>query len=480
MTLAASMPAHRPPALSRISAETRARIDEGLMSGRLPWQVKLYLFCVAIPIWFNAGPLLMSSLRLYLMIMIIPVLIRLLMGAYGKLIATDWLFIAHTAWMAVALGVKSPEYVVSQVGSFGMEFLGGYAIGRAYVRTPEVFLALCRALALIVLCLVPFAIYETQTGRPLIIEWISRLPGLNSFEIVTTEGRFGLERVQGNFAHPIHFGLFCSVAFSLTFVALKGVVGNTRRWITATIVAATGFLGLSSGAWLAIILQVGLIAWATAFDRIRWRWWLLVGLFALAYVVIDIFSNRTPIRVFMSYATFSAHTAYWRGLIFEWGIANVLGSTEKGIPASPLFGLGMGDWVRPYYMYSGSMDNFWLVMAVRFGVPGFLLIAVGYAIAITRIMRRDFTTDPVLTQIRRAWVFTFLGLTFTLCTVHVWSTIYSFVFFMFGAGIWLIMAQPSQSDMPTTRDEDDPAAMMMPRGRSTYSRFPVKQGRIGT
>jgi hypothetical protein len=435
------------------------------MRGRLPVPVVLYLLCVVIPIWFNAGPLLMSTLRLFLLVMIVPVMIRLLMGAYGRVIVTDWLFVFHTAWMIVALGVTSPEYVVSQVGSVGMEFLGGYAIGRAYVRTPEVFLALCRALALIVFCLLPFAIYETQTGRPPIADWINSLPGIRSVEIVNTDRRLGLERVQGPFAHPIHFGLFCSVTFSLTFVALKGVVGNTRRWIIATIVAATGFLGLSSGAWLAIILQIALIAWATVFDRIRWRWWLLLGLFALAYVVIDIFSNRTPIRVFMSYATFSPHTAYWRSLIFEWGFANVIGRAADGIPASPLFGIGMNDWIRPAFMYTNSVDNFWLVQAMRYGIPGFLLLAIGYAIVIARVMRRDFTSDPVLAQIRRAWVFTLLGLTFTLCTVHVWGSVYSFIFFIFAAGIWLITAEPARSDAAAPATPDP-----RPSG-PTYSRF---------
>ncbi len=455
----------RPPAVRGVFVETQARLDAGLMSARLPWQVTVYLFCVVVPIWFNAGPLLMSTLRLFLMMMIIPVLIRLLMGTYGRMIITDWLFIAHTVWMVVALGVMSPEAVVTQVGSVGMEFMGGYAIGRAYVRTPEVFLALCRALALIVLCLTPFALYEAQTGRPLIVEWIQRLPGIRSVEIVNIDQRLGLERVQGAFAHPIHFGLFCSVAFSLTFVALKGVIGNTRRWITATVVAATGFLGLSSGAWLAILLQIALIIWAAVFYRIRWRWWLLVGLFALAYVVIDLFSDRTPIRVFMSYATFSAHNAYWRGIIFEWGVANVLGSVEKGIQGSPIFGLGMGDWVRPSFMYSGSMDNFWLVMAVRYGIPGFLFLSIGYAIVIARVMRRDFTADPVLIQIRRAWVFTFLGLTFTLCTVHVWGSVYSFIFFIFAAGIWLITAEPARTDAAAP-------ATPYPRLRGpAYSRF---------
>lgn len=441
------------------------------MSGRLPWPVVAYLFCVVVPIWFNAGPLLMSSLRLYLIVLIIPVMLRLLAGNYGRLIATDYLFLAHTIWIALALGVKSPDMMITQVGSVGMEFLGGYAVGRAYVRTPETFLALCRALTLIVLCLLPFALYEGQTGRSIILEAIDKLPGIQSYVMGRPDPRLGLFRAQTAFDHAIHHGLFCSIAFSLTFVALKGVVSNSRRWISAGVVVATGFLGLSSGAWLAILLQIALIAWAATFDRLRWRWWLLLGLFVLAYVVIDILSNRTPIEVFMSYATFSAHNAFWRGQIFEWGVANVFGSSEKGIAASPIFGIGLRDWVRPYYMYSGSMDNFWLVVTVRYGVPGFLFLAVGYTIAIARVMRRDFTADPVLAQIRRAWVFTFLGLTFTLCTVHVWTSIFSFTFFMFGAGIWLIMAQPT---LPKARDSNS----LIDRSSTSklgYSRFPIVQ-----
>ena len=138
--------------------------------------------------------------------------------------------------------------------------------------------------------------------------------------------------------------------------------------------------------------------------------------------------------------------------------------------ANPFFGLGMNDWVRPHFMYSGSMDNFWLVMAVRFGIPGFLFLAVGYAWAIFLIMRRKFDSDVMLSNIRRAWVFTFLGLSFTLVTVHVWATIYSFVFFMFGAGIWLVTAQPGDQDpdTPVKDDQEDST----PVGRR-FSRFPA-------
>lgn len=456
-----------------ITTETQARLDSGLMRGRLPLPVAIYLLCMVIPVWFFVGPLYLSTLRLLLLVMTLPLLIGLLSGRYGRMILTDWLFLAHIAWATVAMAVNSPDRVVEQMGSVGTEFIGGYLLGRAYIRTPETFLALCRWLVAIVLILLPFTIHESRVGAAIMLELIRGLPGIETFAKVPPDPRMGLFRAQTVFAHPIHHGLFCSIAFSLAFVALKGVVSDTRRWISAGLIAAAGFLGLSSGAWLAILLQMGLIIWATAFDRITWRWWLLVGFFVVAYVVVDVLSNRTPIRVFMSYATFSPHNAYWRGIIFEWGLANVIGSAEKGIVGSPWFGIGINDWVRPGFMHSGSMDNFWLVMAVRYGLPGFLLLAVGYILVIAKVMRRDFTADPVLRQIRRAWVFTMLGLSFTLSTVHVWSSVYSFIVFIFATGIWLITAQQVSTD--TTQKEQVPSRDE--HQANAYSRFPIRAPR---
>ena len=420
------------------------------VKSKLPLPALIYLLAVLIPIGFQLGPLAMTTLRLFLLVMIVPLMIRLLRGVYGKIFLTDILFIAHILWATLALAVNNPDQVVQQVGSVGMEFLGGYVMGRAYIRTPEAFAALCRTLVVLVLLTIPFAVHEALTGRPLIIEFLRKLPGMTSVAIVTIEGRMGLERVQASFAHPIHYGLFCSVAFSLAFVALKDQSSTARRYFTSVLIAGSGFLALSSGALLAIILQLFLIAWAGLFATVKQRWWLLIALFALAYVVIDIFSNRTPIRVFMSYATFSAHNAYWRSIIFEWGM--------KSVWIHPLFGIGLHDWVRPSFMHSGSMDNFWLVMAVRYGIPGFVPLVLGYIITTAKVMRRDFSADPTLTLFRRAWVFTFLGLSFTLTTVHVWTNIYSFVFFMFGAGVWLITAMPQTVDTTAAKTRANPAA----------------------
>jgi hypothetical protein len=258
----------------------------------------------------------------------------------------------------------------------------------------------------------------------------------------------GLERVQAVFSHPIHYGLFCSVAFSMCMVALRDQISTPRRYISSVVVVLSGFLALSSGGLLAIVMQAGLILWATMLATVKNRWKILAGILAFLYVAIDLASNRQPIDVFMSYATFSAHSAYWRSIIFEWGM--------KTVWNYPIFGIGQNDWVRPWFMRSPSVDNYWLLMAMRFGIPGFLLVLCGYVLGLYHIIRRDFTHDPVLSKIRLTWVFTFLGLSFTLCTVHVWTYIYSFVFFMYGAGMFLITIE-GQGSEGAPQDADVPA-----------------------
>lgn len=429
-----------------------------LADGAIPLPVLIYLLCVVIPIGFQVGPLAMTTLRLFMLIMIVPLMVRLVFGHYGRILLTDVMFVLFIGWTFVSLAANNPDKVIQNVGSAGIEFLGGYIVGRAYIRGSADFIALCKWIGLLALATLPFALLETLTGRPLIIETLRKLPGLTSVAIVDIEKRMGLERVQAVFAHPIHYGLFCSVAFTMSFIALRDVTGTTWRYVSSAIIAFSGFLALSSGALLAILLQIALIGWSRAFAAIQWRWWLLIGIFVLAYVAIDLLSNRTPIRVFMSYATFSAHNAYWRGIIFEWGMKSVWGH--------PLLGIGLNDWERPHFMYSGSMDNFWLVNAVRYGIPGFLFLAIGYVLGIFRVMRRDFSESETLSLLRKAWVFTFLGLTFTLSTVHIWTNIYSFVFFVFGAGMWMVTVSETPDDGVKST-----AAAGEDKRRAPYTRF---------
>lgn len=384
--------------------------------------VTIYLALVVLPIRFMVGPLQMTGLRMYLLIMLVPLAVAALRR---KPSLPDLLLPLFVLWAGVCMFVNTPAQVIEHTGAMFLELAGGYYLARSFITNADQFRALIRVLTALVLLCFPLAIYETMTGAPPLINFITTIPGLASVDVVDIVPRLGLERAQVVFAHPIHFGLFCSAAVSLFFIGLSRELGLMTRLAGLTLIATTAFLALSSGAFIAVLLQLLLIGWALFFRRTSHRWWLLLAAIAAVYIFVDLVSNRTPIRVFMSYATFSAHNAYWRGLIFEWGMVNVW--------QNPVFGLGLKDWERPHFMYSGSMDNFWLALGVRYGVPGFLLLITAWALGLLRVARASVEDRPL----RRAWMFCLISLTFTLATVHIWTAIYSFSFFLLGAGQWM-------------------------------------------
>lgn len=435
-----------------LSRTWRSGLGDNVSGGQVPAVGKvhplvwIYLLAVIIPFGFNIGTIALTGLRILLLVVVVPMTFRLFSGAYGKLYPVDFLFFLHIAWASVAVGVNNPDLAVQNVGSTAVEFIGGYLIGRAYVRSAADLIGIIRAILLLVLISLPFAFIETLNGTAMIPDLIDRIPGLTTVNQIDIEKRMGLHRVQVFFAHPIHYGLFCSTTLALTYVGLRTVASGGKRLLGVTAICLGVFLSLSSGALLAALLQIGLIAWDTIFSKVARRWLMLLGLFAVMYVVVDLLSNRTPIKVLMSYATFSAHTAYYRSIIFEWGMINVWDN--------PVFGLGLRNWVRPSYMTSGSIDNFWLVMAVRYGIPGFLLIALGYADAIYRVGRAKLTPGTTQSDLRLGWMIMFVGLSFTLVTVHIWTSVYSFVFFLLASGLWIASATDAETASGAVRATD--------------------------
>lgn len=405
--------------------------------------VWIYLLTVVTPVEVALGSVALMPMRVLLMIVIVPMMVNLLSGKYGKLLAVDILFFVHIAWTIVAIGVNNPNRLIENVGSNVVEFLGGYLLARAYIRTPEQFQKLVIALLIMNAALLPFSIPETLNGIAVIPKMVTSL-GLTSVKQVSYAPRMGLQRVQNAFAHPIHYGLFCSVCFSFVLIGLKDRISLFWRIVGTGIVSAGIFLSLSSGALLSGLLQIGLLSWSYIFRNFQRKWLMLLGLFALMYLTIDLLSNRSPSKVMMSYATFSAQTAYYRSIINDYGMRNVW--------ANPIFGLGLRSWVRPSYMITGSVDDFWLVMAMRYGIPGFLLLAAGYLAGIVKVGLRNFDGDARVSRLRLTWMITFAGLSFTLVTVHVWTAIYSFTFFLFGAGMW--MADYSPNAAPQSGDAD--------------------------
>ena len=105
-----------------------------------------------------------------------------------------------------------------------------------------------------------------------------------------------------------------------------------------------------------------------------------------------------------------------------------------------VFGIGFGDWLRPTWM-SDSMDNFWLLTAVRYGLPALLFLAAAIIVLALRQVRAN-ANDAEVNRHRMAWLAITIGIAVSGITVHLWNAVFAYFFFLIGSGAW--MAYPAQ------------------------------------
>ena len=391
-----------------------------------------FLIALVMPIFFNVGGLKLSPYRLVLIVMLLPLLARYFRGEGGRIYGTDLAFFAYVFWMGLTLLIHHGTLMISYVGVTTIETLGAFLMARIMIRTPEDFDFYARIMFGIMLVLVPAAVVESTTGIRIFPKIADAIAETHRWVYSNgkTQMRLGMFRAQSVFDHPIHFGVYSASTYGLLHYTLRrngrGIAGFRRSWISM----AGTFFALSSGAIISIAAQLGMSIWdkiARLVGIARHRWKLMIAGFIAAFVVVDLLSNRTPFEVFISYMAFSAHNGYVRIIIFNYGLQNIL--------AHPIFGLGMGYWVRPAWL-PPSVDNFWLLMGMRHGIPGFLFVAIAFIGPIIRLGRLQIS-DPRLQAMRYGIMFSMVGVSMSLVTVHVWGQVYVYLCFLFGAGAWL-------------------------------------------
>ena len=390
----------------------------------------IFILLTVLPVQMSLGGLHMTALRFYLAIMFFPAL-AILLRKRDSAWPIDVLLGLTALWSTISILKVAPQSGLERAGSVALDLLGGYLIARAFITDAQKFIATFRIVLICIASIVPFALIESLTGATPLLEGLAQIPFLSTPDALDLPSRMGLDRAQVVFAHPIHYGLFCSTAGALLLIGCRPYHMAWR--VAGLAIIVTGcVLSLSSGAVLSLGLQLVLVAWAVVFGKLHHRWALLIGLSLLGYFAVSLVADRSPYRVFLSHATFSAHNAYWRELILEWGFYN--------LGLHPVFGVGSNDWIRPGFMKTSSMDNFWLYLAVKYGIPALIFMALAWIGGLVAVALAPLTDDRTR-DLRLAWIICFIGLTFTLATVHVWTTIYSYVFFLFGAGLWILPAR---------------------------------------
>ncbi len=431
--------------------------------------ILFFVLSLILPIYFFLGSMRLSVYRVILLAMAIPLAVQWLSGRAGRLQSVDFWLIGHGLWILVALFVVHGTGRL-QIGTIlAIETIIPFLFARVYIRTPEDFAFFIKCVCWAILLMIPLAFAEAMTGRIILSEIMSKIAPV--YPDLQNEMRLGMHRAQGPFEHPILFGVFCASCFSASILVWGQHLSGAGRTIRGLVVGTATFLSLSMGAYVSLMIQIALLLWDKILYSVQARWKILLLGFLAFYIFIDLASDRSPINVITSILTFRGGAAYNRILIWEYGTAEVM--------RHPIFGLGFNDWIRLPWMVA-SVDNFWLVIAMKFGLPALICVLVPYIVTIRRVAARDFSSDPVVASYRHAYIFGLVGFGLAICTVYIWNATYVFFIFFMGAGVWMWDYEPPKASdaAPEGEGEDGTPQDDTPKYQSARTRQPRKGASI--
>jgi len=392
---------------------------------KLTIKIKLLIYSIFIPTAtaFQVGSLWLSPYRMILILTFIPSFTAVVGGRCLGKNKADFYLILYAVWSVLSLGVNNDiSIAIESGGVLVLETLGAYCLVRYTLQSLGAIEATFKLLIKCIILMLLVTIPEMLFGFNWALNLIYLIKGAGRF--VNTGERLGLTRAYGTFDHAIINGVVSASLYGVAwFYVLK------RKGKTAVLIALAAITSMSSGAVASLMTQTMVIVWENKTRNIKKRWLKLAYLILLAYFLIDLVSNRSGLKVIISYLTFSPATAYWRLVIWDNGIDNAI--------ANPFFGIGLNDWVRPSWMSSGSMDNFWLVTMVKYGFVGFGFLVTCIYIIASGLMNIK-TADIRINRMRRAWLTGLLGLIISACTVHYWNQAYIYFMFYLGLGAALL------------------------------------------
>lgn len=397
-------------------------------TNKLPLPVGLLLVSLVFPVEFSfyIGSLFITFSRLVLLFYAFAVIFGAMRHRglrsydYMLLLAAIWVFLSY--W--VNHGLNS---AIESGGVLLLEIVVSYWIARQYIHDLSTFYATIRLFMVLAFLMLPFILTEMLISKHFIHDFFSELTG--HYYKIRYEERLGLTRAYGPFSHPILMGVYYST--------LIGVVWYGYHWrslpnkLMGIVVLSLGaFASLSSAPILLMLFQIFAIFWNYIAGKLRYHWQLIVAMLAILYAVLFFWSSQSPLMTILSRITLNPQTAYYRQIVWDYGLAEVA--------KSPIFGIGRLDWERPSWMVNESIDSFWLVLSMRYGLPVALLIGAIMIIFIIKLGQYAQTTKQDIKLLCIGWVVSAVSLFLIGFTVDYFGTNRIFFFFMLGLGAALL------------------------------------------
>lgn len=364
-------------AVSRHHSMMRAAVKRRILQ-LLPLLIVFYSFMTLPPeVEFSVYGVNFPSFRIALLAMSVPALWSSLQGRIGPIHFMD-LAIAIIGFWTMLSFVVNYGFEVGLVRGLGMliDTVLPYFITRTCIKSLDdlrYFLILVfPAVAIAGLTLVIESLSGRLIFRPAFASVFGPMGayagGENSGNLVLGQTyRLGLLRAYGLFPHPILAGIMM-----IGFLPLYYFSG-LRSWpfVGGVLIALTGFFGLSSAAFMALIVAVGgIVIYHVKAHIPKISWWTISGLLILLIWTLHVVSKNGIIYV-IARLTLTPATAGYRIHIWEWG--------SRSVANYPWFGIAYKQWERAFWM-GESVDAHFLLLAIRHGlvVPIVMVLAILY------------------------------------------------------------------------------------------------------
>ncbi len=342
--------------------QARAKSGMDALAALMPAGL-IYTLFVPAGLTVEVGDLLFYASRVYLIVMV-PFILAQCIRVRLHLRAFDYLVLAGVAWMVLSFLVnRGLSRGIESGGRDVIDILGTWFLARGCIRNEDDITRILKLILPGMLVVGGLLFFESVTGA---FRLIDLFPLKGAIGTSVDQYRLGLLRAFGPFSHAILAGLFMS-----SFVTLYGMIMRDQmsRWLGMA-AGLAGFFTLSSAALAGLVLQAGFLVYRkiikVAGYRTEWRPLALMTIFALA--LLQIVSKGGAIATIIRVGAFDAQTGYFRLLIWDYGTASVA--------RRPLFGFGYAGYERPSWIFNDSVDNHWLFLALRYGLPCFALFFV--------------------------------------------------------------------------------------------------------
>lgn len=404
---------------------------------------KIFIVALFIPGEFqlNLGPIRLEIYRIILGIALVAAFYRLLTGAGKHLLSMDKALLGAAAVGAISLFINH-GFVngLEKAGIFLFEVMGAYFLARFAITNEKRFTEVFKVLAVMVTIFLVPTLIEMLSGYKVVHEFAEAVTG----RVILDPGLFGekymrsgMTRSTSAFSHPILNGTICAVAIPIAFYlylrykALSGLV-----FLLAGV--ASVFSALSSAPLLVLAVQIGIIVYVKAKQKLKSRMRYVVMYLVAGAVLVQLLSNRGLVKIIIQTATFNPHTGTHRLLIFE--------HIQDDIMRNPIWGSGIGAYWSNIGWMGQSIDNFWLAISFTYGIPFAVLVAITALLCLFKIRCNPVPNrDDYLGYVAKSMI---LSMVILGITVHLFGKINPLFYFVMGSSVFLCMQPKRNTNQP--------------------------------